>query len=172
VSNMHNLVLAEKQLDCRRLIYHFDIERAAHQCSIELYARVVFILVDNLAEGMDETEPTDYYQQQMIEYYHESSLLYGENPDYLFLMGFIISKGEWCFRVSLSDAILMRKQPYQMQPGNRLYEWLSLNHGDPNLREVAKQLVEKRPECFVWLESLGVLGQYIIDIIEANAEGR
>jgi len=173
MANLQNMVQAEERLDCTNLIHHFDIERSVHQCSFELYTRVIFILVDNLAEGMDATEPVDYYRKRMLEYYHESSYLYGDILDYQFLIGFIITKGEWFFGIEdLNEAVLMRKKPYQTQPSNRLYEWLFLNHGNPDLQRVAQQLIVGRPDSFVWLESLGVLGKYIIGIIEANASGR
>lgn len=170
MDNMTSLVSAEKQLDCRKLIHHFDIERVKHQCSIELYARVIFILVDNLAEGMDETEPVDYYLERMLEYYQESSLLYGENPDYQFLLGFIMSKGEWYFGITdFNDVTLMQKKPYQTHPDNKLYEWLFLGYGNPQVQGVAQQLITERSGPFIWLESLGILGWYTVGIIEASA---
>lgn len=174
MTNMESLILAEKRLDCVGLIRYFDAERKSHQPSLELYARVVFILLDNLVEGTDAIELVKQYESKLIEYYSEASALYGDRLEFQFLFGFIISKGEWYFGIiDFNDVILMQNRPFHMEPDNKLYKWLSFNLDtrNPDSQRVAQQLITERPEQFVWLDSLGVLGSYIINIIETNARG-
>ena len=132
------------------------------------YLRIMFMITYFLKEDTYTDIEYESYVTYLRKYFHKYHKKFSNNPEYLFYMGNIISMGEWYFNIELKQAIAMIKKASLIEPNNNLYQWINcdLCIKDSKKQQIyAKKILEDK-EAISQLSSKGLLGQYIIGMLE------
>lgn len=136
---------------------------------VDIYIRIIFILLDLLVDGYCSQKEHDQVAIKLKEYFDKSYSQFSDNAEYLFFMGHFIPIAEWYFGMkNVSEAYDLRKKAMEKEPNNILYEW-SYRFSDPDDRLAgyfSEQLLTHDTCKIDWLNSKGIAGKYIIGMIE------
>jgi len=142
--------------------------------SIEIYIRVLFVLLDVLVEERYTRQEHDILSSSLKKYFEVSYKKFFDNAEYLFFMGFLIPIAEWYFGVdNINKAYEMQKKAWEQEPRNTLYEW-AYRFSDPKDKIaasfLARQLLNQNAKKMDTLKSNGKVGQYIIGMLESSSK--
>jgi hypothetical protein len=163
------LLNLERTNDWKNTIKFLEQEIRTDLNNVEIYVRVLFLLLDFLVEGKHSQEEYIYAAAKLKKYFEESYKRFYNNAEYLFFLGYFIVIAEWYFGIDdVTIAYDMRKKAMELEPDNILYEW-SYRFSDPENQQaiyLAKQLLNHEKSKIKWLQSKGKVGEYILGMIE------
>ncbi len=144
----------------------------------EVYYRVIFLLLAFVVEGQYTQEEHDTAAQKLKLLFDKSAQHYAGKPEFLFFTGFMIYMGEWYFGMdSVAPATAMLNKAMHMAPTNTLHKRGYYASVDQNPTqhykqklELSEQLLFKEQNRLTWLKSKGLLGKYIIRLLEGSYE--
>lgn len=144
---------------------------------LDVYSRVIFILLDFLVDGQYTQEEHDFIAQKIKQIFSDASLKFLNNTEFLFFSGIMIYIAEWYFGMnSLKEATTMLEKAAQREPENILYKWGYYSRIDQRTEvntEMKRQLSEqllKDSSTIDWLKSKGLLGEYVLGTLKGTYE--
>ena len=140
-------------------------------------ARIMFVLVDYLAERSCTGQQADKIILHLREIYWDSRERYSARAGYLFFTGIIITRGEWYFAQNgVDEAIAYLKKAVELEPSSLLFQWgyIAMLDQRPTSNsklkyELASGILESN-DLVQWLLDTGALGKYVLGFIENNVD--
>ena len=170
----NELKLIEKERDVYSAVEF--IENEENQ-SLDNFLRVVFVLLDFLVDGQYTQNEHDFFAIKIKEIFNNAKLQYSGSYDFFFFAGVMIYIAEWYFEIdNIDEAKIMLENTMKSNPDNIVYKWgyYSITDQRAEINTVLKQLLSKQilddDSILEWLNSKGLLGEYILGIIQGTYE--
>lgn len=152
------------------------IENDGNQ-NLDNYLRVLFVLLDFLVDGQYVQEQHDFFSMKIKEIFNDAKLKYSHNYDFLFFAGIMIYIAEWYFGFeNIDEAKKMLEDAMKSNPENIIYTWGYYAIVDQSFeanvklkRQLSKQIL-KDNSTLEWLHDKGLLGEYVLGIIQSTYE--
>ncbi len=143
--------------------------------TLDNYVQLIFLLLMFLVEYRYSQKEHDGALSRLKCYFEEAKRKYGNDSEFLFFLGYLIPIAECYFDIDdVSDAYQMLERAMLASPENILYKWAyysSLNPDSKKVHILEKMLVTQPNLGLNWLKSKGMLGVYIIGMIEKSSLG-
>lgn len=170
----NELELIEKERNVYRALEYIKEKRNQN---LDSYLRVLFVLLDFLVDGQYTQDDHDFISIKIKQIFNEAKFKYSNNSDFLFFMGIMIYITEWYFRINNIDkAKNILENTIKSNPDNILYKWGSLIAIDQRFEVntkikffLSKQILNDN-SILERLKSKGLLGEYLLGIIESTYE--
>lgn len=171
----NTLMLIELKNDWKAAIQLLD---SVDESEPECYLRIMFLLLDFVVEGQYSSEEHDYAARYLKEVFEGSRKKFANNPEYLFFSGVMAHMGEWYFGMdSIDEATTMLEYASKLDTGNSLYRWGYYSQIDQRLEvntelklQLSEQLLFKESVQLDWLRERGLLGRYVLGLLEQTYE--
>src|SRR5690606_12626184 len=102
-------------------VLHFLHEE--QEKDVNIYLRVLFLLLDFLVDSQYSKEEHDYYAAEIVRIYREAKSEYPYNCDFLFFGAMMIYIADVYFDETTDDADNMLIKANELCPNNALYQW-------------------------------------------------
>lgn len=168
------IILIENRRDVNRAVALFESRKVK---SLDIHLRIIFILIDFLVDGNYTEDEHVYFAPKIKDVFEEAKLKYQDNAEFLFFAGIMIYIAEWYFCMSSVDvATSMLYRAEQLDCKNLVYKWGSCVFIDQRIDvnkeykfSLSKQILNN-VECYNWIRSKGLLGKYLLGLIQKTYE--
>jgi tetratricopeptide (TPR) repeat protein len=170
----NELELIEKERNVYRAVEFIEDEKNQ---SLDNFLRVLFVLLDFLVDGQYTQDEHEFFSTKIKEIFSKAKLKFSSNYDFLFFVGVMIYVAEWYFGIdNIDEAKFMLEDALKSNPDNIVYKWgyYSITDQRAEVNTKIKQLISNqilRDNLILeWLKSKGLLGEYILGIIQSTYE--
>lgn len=164
------LLLIEQQRNYIEAIAFVENNKALE---LDAYLRILFLLLDFLVDGQYTDEEHDFVSLKLKDIYIEAKEKFSCNREFLFFTALMIYIAEWYFGIeNLDEATNMLKQASEDKPKVILYDWGYNSIPDQRVeintkvKYLLSQKILEENSTIKYLEEKGLLGRYIIGIIQ------
>ncbi len=151
----------------QRLEELLDANFATNQGDDFFYIECIYLLQSSLLNGTSlPTTEFERVHRLLKKVFEKSYVRFGDNPNYLFFVGYFIALCDWCFGLdglSLSHEMLRRAK--DLDSMNPLFRWgYSFSTEQSDAKKLSLELSQNE-SVLISIASKGLAGQYIADTI-------
>ena len=145
--------------------------------NLNVTIRGIFVIAYFLVEGQYNSSEYLYMTENLQDIYKKAKIKFQDNCQFMFFSAITIYLGEWYFNLEIEIAEQMLAAAKNLEPNNILYEWGYIAYINRNCNvnkelklKLSEQLLFKDPASISLLKELGLMGRYIIGILENTYE--
>ncbi len=170
----NELELIEKERNVYRAVEFMEDEENQ---SLDNFLRVIFVLLDFLVDGQYTQDEHDFFSIKIKEIFGKAKSRFSNNNEFLFFAGIMIYIAEWYFGIDdIDEPKIMLEDAMKSNPDSIIYKWgyYSITDQRAGVNTEQKQLLSKQilrdSLILEWLKNKGLLGEYILGIIQSTYE--